>query len=73
MEHRPNNSHGENIYCKWGSGNFTVTSSEAVTSWYDEIKQHNYNNNNFNYSTGHFTQVVWKSTRELGIAQAKSR
>jgi hypothetical protein len=50
------------------------TPKEAVQAWYDEI-------NNYNFSApalkvqepgvnGHFTQVVWKASRELGCAQA---
>ena len=34
--------------------------------WYDEVKNYNYNNPVFSGSTGHFTQVVWKSSTKLG-------
>ncbi len=34
---------------------------------------HNYGVNQFVYQTGHFTQVVWKKSAELGIAKAVSR
>jgi len=42
----------------------------VVDAWYDEIR---YTKNglvsSFGHDTGHYTQVVWKETRELGCAQ----
>ena len=37
---------------------------------YDEVCDpgHNFRANRMDYGTGHFTQVVWKDTKELGIA-----
>lgn len=47
-----------------------------VQAWYDEVKSYDYNNPGFNKSgssqekqTGHFTQVVWSATAELGCAK----
>jgi len=53
---------GENLYA--GTGSFNGAS--AVTSWYDEINSYNFNNPGFSGSTGHFTQLVWKSTTKVG-------
>ena len=41
--------------------------TSATQSWYDEIKVYNFNRPGFSGSTGHFTQVVWKSTTKLGM------
>ncbi|KAF9325123.1 hypothetical protein BG006_011373 [Podila minutissima] len=41
----------------------------AITAWYDEEKQYNYNNPGFSGATGHFTQVVWKGTKSVGCAK----
>jgi len=41
----------------------------AITAWYDEVKYYNYNKPGFSGSTGHFTQVVWKSTKQVGCAK----
>lgn len=73
MEHMKNNDYGENIYYKWSSNpNYTVTAKEAIDSWYSEIKFHNFKKNTSTAKTGHFTQVIWKSTTEVGMAQARS-
>ena len=45
-----------------GTGQYTVT--DGINAWTDEAKD--YNPQNPAYS--HFTQVVWKGTRELGCA-----
>ena len=35
-----------------------------------EIQKYNFNNPGFASGTGHFTQVVWAETREIGIGKA---
>ncbi|XP_045181656.2 Golgi-associated plant pathogenesis-related protein 1-like [Mercenaria mercenaria] len=64
---------GENLYCYWSSNTTESPTAEmAVSSWYDEIKDYNFNNPGFGMNTGHFTQVVWKGSTELGMAWAKA-
>ncbi|KAI9490547.1 CAP domain-containing protein [Zychaea mexicana] len=55
-----NGPYGENL--AWGYANFPA----AISAWYNEEEKYDYNNPGFSGSTGHFTQVVWKSTTELG-------
>ena len=49
--------------------------TRATKSWYDELYKPGYNFNNpgwnENPGAGHFTQLVWKGTTELGIGVAK--
>ncbi|GJJ08757.1 hypothetical protein Clacol_002976 [Clathrus columnatus] len=53
---------GENLAA--GTGSFTI--ADAVKSWTDEVSQYNPHNP----QPSHFTQVVWKSTTEVGCAKA---
>lgn len=47
-----------------GSGGATY----AVDLWYNEGSQYNYSNPGFSPATGHFTQVVWVGSKQLGCA-----
>lgn len=51
--------YGENLALGYGI-------EGAVDAWYSEIKYYNYNNPGFSEDTGHFTQLVWKSSTEVG-------
>ena len=67
MEH---GSGGENLFAGT-SGAFTVT--DAVNAWVGEKKNYNgqaIGQGNFG-SYGHYTQVVWKNTTEVGCGYAK--
>ncbi|XP_065357746.1 uncharacterized protein LOC135951926 [Calliphora vicina] len=65
LQHRKNNKYGENLYLGTGMG--PQTHELAVQAWYDEIKDYNFNKPGFSSNTGHFTQVVWKTSKELGV------
>lgn len=73
LEHSNNNDYGENIFCVSSSDpNLSITGDEPVKSWYEEIKFHKFGEEPKSLESGHFTQVVWKDSRELGVAFAKS-
>ncbi|XP_002667823.1 Golgi-associated plant pathogenesis-related protein 1 [Danio rerio] len=61
---------GENVYYSFSSVKKTPTGKEAVDSWYSEIKDYNFAKSGHQPKTGHFTQVVWKSSKELGVGLA---
>ncbi|KAI4820577.1 hypothetical protein KUCAC02_028550 [Chaenocephalus aceratus] len=61
---------GENIYYMSSSAGSNPTGKEAVDSWYSEIKDYNWSSPGFNDNTGHFTQVVWKESSEMGVGLA---
>ncbi|KAI4890044.1 hypothetical protein NFI96_014715, partial [Prochilodus magdalenae] len=61
---------GENVYYSWSSSPKKLTGAEAVESWYSEIKDYDFSKPGFQSGTGHFTQVVWKATTEIGLGFA---
>jgi uncharacterized protein YkwD len=62
---RPRNQVGENL--AWG---YQRTAGNAVEAWYKEVSDYNYKSPGFASSTGHFTQVVWKNTKQIGCGVA---
>ncbi len=56
---------GENIFGSSG----TATAAGAVNSWMAEKASYNYANNTCAGVCGHYTQVVWRTTLELGCAR----
>lgn len=55
-------TYGENILF----ANFSKDPEDVVARWYREESVYDYNNPGFSISTGHFTQVVWKNSSEIG-------
>lgn len=73
FEHRQNAKYGENLYCSWSSNPKSgCPGDKPVESWYSEIGQHKFGSEPRSMGTGHFTQVVWKNSKTLGIAKARS-
>ncbi|KAJ8672875.1 hypothetical protein QAD02_004136 [Eretmocerus hayati] len=74
LEHRANVDYGENLYCMWSSNPKTlVNGEEPVHEWYAEESQHVYSKEPTTLKTGHFTQVVWRDSSELGVGMARNR
>ena len=42
----------------------------ATEKWYNEIAKFDFADKKFDSSTGHFTQVIWKESIEIGAAVA---
>ena len=59
-------SMGENLYYCSGK---VATGEIASYEWYNEIELHNWKKE-FQSATGHFTQLIWKSTKEVGFGVA---
>jgi uncharacterized protein YkwD len=73
LEHSDTNS-GENLYVSYttvSSVDAATLANQAVTGWYNEVSAYDYANPGFSGKTGHFTQVVWKNSTQLGCAAAQ--
>lgn len=57
---------GQNLAYKMGQ---ELTAEDAADMWYQEISNYDFNRPGFSSNTGHFTQMVWADTTEMGAAQ----
>ncbi|KAL6761458.1 putative SCP-like extracellular protein [Haematococcus lacustris] len=49
------------------------TWADVAFAWYNEQAQYRYSAPGYSSNTGHFTQMVWRDTKQLGCATAKSK
>lgn len=56
--------YGENL--AWASSDIGI--GRAVEMWYEEEALYDYEDPGYIRGTGHFTQIVWKETAEIGCA-----
>ncbi len=71
LEHGGHEGCGQNLaYCRG-----ELTSAQAVLLWYQELATpgYSFDRPRFSHATGHFTQVVWRSSRRLGVGVAQGR
>ena len=70
-------SQGENLYAVWGSPQLLPQQplEDASLAWGDEITDyHGQPVGQGRFSDyGHYTQMIWKDTREVGLASARGR
>jgi pathogenesis-related protein 1 len=62
--------YGENLF--GGSSAESFKPIDASLAWYSEIQQYTYaklDENNW-YNTAHYTQMIWKNTKEVGVGIA---
>ncbi|CAH1789358.1 unnamed protein product [Owenia fusiformis] len=72
FEHSGVSGFGENLYIVSSSRSISGDHCRAATqAWYDEISLYDYDNHGFKSETGHFTQVIWKGTLQLGCGEVK--
>ena len=65
FNHDQSNPLGENL--AWGTG---LNAREAFGLWYDELRAYNFAHPGFG-PAGHFSQLVWRDSRQLGCAAAR--
>lgn len=68
--HRPNSRHGENLFEIRGAA---ATPATVVDQWATESRNYNYEVNACRGVCGHYTQIVWGDTKEVGCAVARGK
>jgi hypothetical protein len=56
---------GENLAAGTRGG---FTPEDFVNLWYREVQSYRFKRGKFSMTTGHFTQLVWRSTKRVGCA-----
>src|SRR5262245_60646004 len=67
FNHDDSSRHGENLF--WGTAG-AFSPSSAVATWSEAIGDHDFSKPQRGDQAGHFTQVVWKGTKQLGCGMA---
>ena len=69
--HSQGNPYGQNLYMMGSADeNPSDLCQKAVRSWYGQ--RFMYNGQGFNEDTGYFTQLLWKSSSNLGCASSQA-
>ena len=68
FSHRPNGKLGENLFAITGARSSTT---EVIRAWADESRNYDYRSNRCRDVCGHYTQIVWRDTRQVGCAIAR--
>ncbi len=71
FEHRRNSPYGENLASASGQ---QFSPERVVRLWGEEVKDYNYATNSCQAGKmcGHFTQIVWRDTKQVGCGVARS-
>ncbi len=59
---------GENLYC---GPKLQTDAADAIACFMREAKAYDYANPGFSHAAGHFTQMVWVGSKEIGVGCAK--
>ena len=65
--HRPKSIFGENLFKIDGARS---SPTQVVSAWASEARNYDYASNRCTGVCGHYTQIVWRGTRELGCGLA---
>ena len=60
--------YGENLAAATAG---TLDAAAVVRLWYDEVKRFSFGSGGFSMKTGHFTQLVWRDTKEVGCGRSQ--
>lgn len=65
------NGYGENLYWRTSTPPTDIDASFPLNSWYNEVSEYDFEKGGFSSKTGHFTQVVWKGSQQLGVGYVR--
>lgn len=68
LAHQKKSKYGENMYELSGG---RATPEEVVKRWTAEAVDYDYKTNHCRTGCGHYTQVIWRNTKEVGCAVAR--
>lgn len=68
FHHRPRPAFGENLFEIMGS---RALPTDVVGDWASETRDYSYRTNTCAGVCGHYTQLIWRGTREVGCAVAR--
>jgi pathogenesis-related protein 1 len=69
FEHSPDNRYGENLFDISGQA---ATPALAVKFWAAEARNYDYASNSCRGMCGHYTQIVWRDSKNVGCAVARA-
>jgi pathogenesis-related protein 1 len=67
--HLPHWRYGENLFEAEGE---TATPQEVVDEWAAEARDYDYKFNACHGTCGHYTQIVWRTTEQVGCAASRA-
>ena len=70
FEHRRNLEYGENIFEIWGATPYSQPDA-VVRAWASESASYRYETNTCTGRCGHYTQIIWRQTKEVGCGVAR--
>ena len=68
--HRPNAAYGENLFEIEGAA---ASPAEVVDDWASESRSYNHRSNVCRGVCGHYTQIVWRKSTQLGCGVASCK
>ena len=71
FEHSNNRDYGENIAYTYSPSHYK-SFVRSTNMFYNEESLYDYTNPVFSFETGHFTQLVWKSSTDVGIGMVSN-
>jgi uncharacterized protein YkwD len=66
--HRPNSRYGQNLFEIRGAAS---SPAQVVKVWAEESRNYDYSSNKCHGVCGHYTQIIWGDTKEVGCAVAR--